>query len=72
MKDFLGREIQRGDIIVYPNRKSSSLWMNKARVIEVHENKLRIQRNGDVVRPLACVDRVVVVTQQLEANNANV
>lgn len=31
--DFLGREIHVGDIIVYPGRKGSTLWMNKGRVL---------------------------------------
>lgn len=32
MRDFLGREIQVGDMVVYPGRQSSSLWMNSAKV----------------------------------------
>lgn len=33
--DFLGRVIAPGDLIVYPNRRGSSLWMNKAEVLRV-------------------------------------
>lgn len=32
LKDFLGREIQLGDMVVYPGRQSSSLWMNAGTV----------------------------------------
>ena len=33
--DFLGREIRRGDLIVYPWRRGSRMGMNKLRVAEV-------------------------------------
>lgn len=33
-KDFLGRELQVGDDIVYPIRASSSMWMERATVVE--------------------------------------
>lgn len=35
--DWLGNKIQVGDLIVYPGRQSSSLWMNHARVLEISE-----------------------------------
>ena len=28
LKDFMNREFKKGDVIVYPGRRSSSLWMN--------------------------------------------
>ena len=34
-KDQFGNEIKAGDIITYPGRQGSSLWMNVARVKEV-------------------------------------
>lgn len=77
MKDFLGREITRGKHIVYPGRRSSSLWMNLGLVTEVME---RAQAGGTVttlkVQPLSptaprrslgkpvtvtCTDKVTVV-----------
>jgi hypothetical protein len=33
-QDFLGREIKPGDHVVYPQRASSSLWVNYAEVLE--------------------------------------
>lgn len=35
MQDFLGRNIEVGDTIVYPVRLGSSMWMNKAKVVEI-------------------------------------
>lgn len=32
LKDFRGRPIQVNDLIVYPGRKSSSMWMTEAQV----------------------------------------
>lgn len=34
MQDFLGRDIEVGQVIVYPGRRGSNLWMNKAVVEE--------------------------------------
>lgn len=30
--DFLGRQILAGDVIVYPVRRGSSMWLNRLRV----------------------------------------
>jgi hypothetical protein len=70
MKDFLGQTILVGDEIVYPNRQSSSLWMNRARVTSVKEDGLQIRRDDGVVKTIKRVDRVVVVTRQIEEANA--
>lgn len=34
-RDFLGREIQVGNLITYPVRKGSSMWLNKLKVTQV-------------------------------------
>lgn len=34
-KDFLGRDIAIGATVVYPSRVSSSMWLNKARVVNL-------------------------------------
>lgn len=44
MKDFLNREIQVGDKIVYPGRMGSSMWLNYAEVKAVKGNKLVVSR----------------------------
>lgn len=43
--DAFGREIKRGDVIVYPGRHGSSMNIVKARVLDfsVHTNYLNIQ-----------------------------
>jgi len=35
--DFLGRPIRPGDLIAYPTRRGSSMWMNKLSVQQVTE-----------------------------------
>ncbi len=40
MQDMLGNEIAVGDMVVYPGRQSSSLWMNYGRVVECIEGEL--------------------------------
>jgi hypothetical protein len=69
MKDFLGQDITIGDSIVYPNRQRSGMWMNLAVVTDVlADGSLRVRREKDgVVKPLTCLERVVVVTQQIES-----
>jgi hypothetical protein len=67
MKDFLGNEIKPGDIVVYPTRQSSRMWMNRAKVTQVRsDGTLRVQRADGTVKPIVRVDRVVVVTKQVE------
>lgn len=36
--DIRGKEIKVGNTVVYPGRKSSSLWMNIGEVVGVDEN----------------------------------
>jgi len=33
--DFLGREIHLGDVVVYPRRNGSSIWLGKANVVNI-------------------------------------
>ena len=48
--DFLDQNIQVGDTIVYPNRKGSSLWMNKAKVIG-----MKMTDEGDPMSPFLSI-----------------
>lgn len=68
MKDFLDREIEAGDTIVYPNRQGSNLWMVKAEVMVVNDesNRLTVRRTDGIVKYLTRVDRVTVVQPVLE------
>jgi len=73
VKDFLGNEIEVGDTIVYPGRASSSLWMNKATVLEVIDPgglKVEVEVSnykGEVVgvrkSSVSAVHRVTVVAK---------
>jgi hypothetical protein len=69
--DFRGNDIGAGDVVVYPGRKSSSLWLTEARV--QHTTITKNWRGEDiaaiVVIPtkgkrkvtLTCLHRIVVV-----------
>lgn len=68
MKDFLNQTFAVGDTVVYPGRRGSSLWMNRATVIDIRANSIRVQRvNDNVIKTLNRVDRVVIVTEQLKS-----
>jgi hypothetical protein len=80
VKDFMGRVIRPGDTIVYPGRRSSSLWLNKAKVVEVSERNLfvNVETNrfdadkGEWVAVtrrsrIEAIERVVVVPPAEEA-----
>lgn len=36
MKDWRGVEINVGDLVVYPGRRSSRIWMTEAEVVSLH------------------------------------
>lgn len=38
MKDFRNVDIQTGDVIAYPGRRGSALWMTEAVVEKIGEN----------------------------------
>jgi hypothetical protein len=61
MKDFLGQDICAGQTIVYPGRKGSRMWMNRAIVQEVLYDGIRVQRDDGGLRVLKCPWRVVVI-----------
>lgn len=37
LKDIAGRELNPGDIIAYPVRSGSNLWMTTAKILEIKE-----------------------------------
>ena len=43
-RDFLGREINVGNMIVYPVRRGSSMWLNKIRVTAIGSVQKQEQR----------------------------
>jgi hypothetical protein len=42
MKDSLGRTIKPGDVIVYPGRSGSYVWINHGVVMEVEETYIKV------------------------------
>lgn len=40
MNDYLGREIQRGDRLVYPVRRGSTMRLKEVTVTEIHMEKI--------------------------------
>ena len=44
MKDIRGFKILRGDIVVYPGRRGSSLWMNQGEVTNITKRGIRVRR----------------------------
>ena len=51
MRDFFERLIRVDDIIVYPVRQGSRLWIEKAKVYDMHEDTLKIEKsNGNKTR----------------------
>lgn len=64
VKDFLGREIRAGDMVVYPVRRGSSMWLKKLRIQQVEPGpKPRISGYNDLGRLVTIfnVDSCVVV-----------
>ena len=72
MVDFLGQPITVGKTVVYPGRQGSRLWMNRAVILEVSANAVKVQRNDGGIRVLKCLDRVVVIQAIGEADHAEV
>jgi hypothetical protein len=63
--DFLGREIRPGDLIVYPTRRGSRMWMNELRVQQVTPEY--VGGHNDLGRPVKITNlkNVVVVSSAL-------
>ena len=61
MKDFLGREIKAGDLVVYPVRRGSSMWMSKMTVDSTEGGKLRGSNPEGRLVQLSNLSNVVVV-----------
>lgn len=77
-KDFLGRVIEVGDTIVYPNRQGSRMWLTKAEVLGISWPKqkdtspnvkytLSIIRSDGRRAQITKLDRVVVVEKKSNA-----
>jgi hypothetical protein len=46
LRDFFGKEFEAGNIVVYPLRKGSSMWLEYATVMEVCEDKLKVVKGS--------------------------
>ena len=49
-RDFNGTEIKRGDVIAYPVRQGSSMWMTKAKVLDINIDVAPYKRTEFFVR----------------------
>lgn len=47
MKDGRGEEIAVGDIVVYPVRAGSSMWMVEAIVTSIYSDGIQVERKRD-------------------------
>lgn len=43
MQDLMGKEISTGDFVVYAQRKSSYLWMNIGKVLEIMPDEVVVR-----------------------------
>jgi len=47
MKDFLGHEIRKGDTVIYPVRRGSSMWLKRMIVQQVDEQEKMVIGTND-------------------------
>jgi len=76
-KDSLDREIELGDVITYPSRQGSGMWVNFGRVVEIKEDYLvlksackwvtKLHKNEKVSR-LYRVERATILNKGIPAN----
>lgn len=60
--DYLGQVIETGDLIVYPGRHGSQLWISKAVVLDVNEDaSLTVETESGIRKKIVRTDRVVRV-----------
>lgn len=64
MDDFRGVQMQAGDLVTYPTRKGSEMWLKLATIVEIHEGEYVVdvlssqtQRRTRIQRP----DRLAVL-----------
>lgn len=65
--DFMGKELKPGDLIVYPCRSGSNLWMTSARIVEVieqkSENLIKARKENGFLVTVSRVDNVVKIEE---------
>jgi len=61
-RDFLGREIRPGDLIVYPWRRGSAMGLNKMSVQQVTPDSVGGYSNKGRPVKLTNLNNIVVVT----------
>ncbi len=47
MKDVLGHELQVGDVVAYPGRRGSLLWLNTAKIETIEPVMVSTIKNSD-------------------------
>lgn len=68
MDDTLGRKIEKHDIVTYPVRRGSQLWVNSGTVVEVTPESILIAKYNGVDGELRAVrvtagDRVTIAVR---------
>lgn len=62
MKDTRGKEFMVGDLIAYPQRSGSSVWLVVSRILELGDEKLKVMREGhDRPSTVHCYNRAVII-----------
>lgn len=63
VKDYFGKEILKGDHIVYPVRRANEMWMNSAIVTKITDNRIYITKYNGLKTYLktGASDRVIVL-----------
>lgn len=65
-EDFMGKVIRVKDLIVYPVRQGSNLWMNQAVVIKIESSDkvttIHAERPDGTVVKLTKTENIVIVT----------
>ena len=59
--DFFGLLIEKGDMVVYPVRKGSRMWMVSGLVDELGEGRIKVDVSGRKPAWVTALDRVVII-----------
>lgn len=61
MKDFLGQTIKVGDVLVYPVRRRSDMWLQKAQVLGFDQGQIKAMREDTVRVTLKHPETTIIV-----------
>lgn len=61
VSDYFGREIKKGNIITYPVRKGSDMWIEHAKVLDTGTDQLQIQKSSGRTAYFKSPARAVII-----------